>query len=77
MNRYGVDTDYFKKKLELVIRDLEHYKPTELHTELERLAQSVRPNDKCFKCGGFALVVFDEGSNKCLKCQNIQKVKGT
>lgn len=36
MNRFGVDTAYFKKKLEMVIRDLDDYKPDELARELAR-----------------------------------------
>ena len=76
-NRYGVDTDYFKKKLNRVIRDLENYTPSELYRELSTTADAIRPIDSCLKCGKQSLVVFDEDSNECLKCQNIQNLKAT
>ena len=76
-NRYGVDGEYFNKKLQLVIRDMEHYKPTELLREFSNLMDAVRPMDHCAKCNEQALVIFDDESNECLKCQNIQNVKGT
>ena len=37
-NRYGLDTHYFKKKLKLILRDVEMYTPDEMFTELTRLA---------------------------------------
>ena len=76
-NRYGVDGEYFNKKLQLVIRDMEHYKPTELLREFSNLMDAVRPMDNCAKCDNRALVIFDQESNECLECQNIQNVKGT
>lgn len=76
-NRYGVDAGYFKKKLEVIIRDLEHYKPTELLQEFSNLMGAVRPIDACASCKKKSLVVFDDDSNECLQCQNIQNVKGT
>ena len=47
MNRYGVDSDYFTKKLLLVIRDIENYTPAELTNELINLTGAVRPMDEC------------------------------
>ena len=37
-NRYGVDRDYFTKKLEIIIRDMRNYTPDELARSLGRLA---------------------------------------
>ena len=76
-NRYGVDTSYFKKNFERAIRDLGNYTPTELLRTLSSLMDAVRPTDACAKCGESSLVIFDDESNECLKCQNIQNVKGT
>ena len=56
---------------------MEHYKPFELVSEFSRLMDAVRPMDSCDKCNENALVIFDDEYNECLKCQNIQKVKGT
>ena len=76
-NRYGVDTSYFKKNFERAIRDLDNYTPSELLRTLNSLRVAVRPMDACAKCGESSLVIFDDESNECLKCQNIQNVKGT
>ena len=76
-NRYGIDAGYFNKKLQLIIRHMEHYKPFELVSEFSRLMDAVRPIDHCDKCNENALFIFDDEYNECLKCQNIQKVKGT
>lgn len=38
-NRYGVDTSYFRRKLQLVIRDIENARPDELARCLLRLAR--------------------------------------
>lgn len=38
VNRYGVDRDYFTKKLEILIRDIRDYTPAELARSLGRLA---------------------------------------
>lgn len=40
MNRYGVDRDYFTKKLEILIRDMDNYTPAELARSLGRLAMT-------------------------------------
>jgi len=34
----GLDTGYFRKNLECILRDLESYTPAEMETALERLA---------------------------------------
>jgi hypothetical protein len=34
----GLDTGYFRKNLERILRDLESYTPEEMETALERLA---------------------------------------
>lgn len=38
VNRYGVDRDYFIKKMEIIIRDMADYTPSELARSLGRLA---------------------------------------
>lgn len=43
MNEYGLDVNYFKEKLSLILRDIENYKPEEMHRELSRLAAVVEP----------------------------------
>lgn len=40
VNRYGVDRDYFTKKLEILIRDMRDYTPAELARSLGRLAMT-------------------------------------
>ena len=36
-NAYGLDHDYFRKKLKLVVRDSKMYTPDEMFNELSRL----------------------------------------
>ena len=36
-NEYGLDHDYFRKKLKLVVRDSKMYTPDEMFNELSRL----------------------------------------
>ena len=38
-NRYGVDVDYFKKNLDMVIRDIDNYTPDELSLAFHRLSE--------------------------------------
>jgi len=37
-NQFGLDADYFKKNLEILARDIEHYRPEELYRALNRLS---------------------------------------
>jgi hypothetical protein len=37
-NRYGLDANYFSEKLQLILRDLDNYKPDEMARSLSRLA---------------------------------------
>lgn len=39
-NQYGLDADYFKLKLRLVVRNINSYTPAELARELGRLAST-------------------------------------
>lgn len=39
-NEYGLNVDYFKKKLELVLRDIHSYTPAEMYRELKRLSEA-------------------------------------
>lgn len=39
-NRYGLDADYFTKKMQLIIRDIDNYKPSEFARELARMAKT-------------------------------------
>jgi hypothetical protein len=36
-NQYGLDAHYFRKKLKVVVRDVEMFTPDEMFTELSRL----------------------------------------
>ena len=47
VNEYGLNVEYFKKKLRLVIRDAYRYTPDEMARELARL--SVTANKKVIK----------------------------
>ncbi len=38
-NRYGLDAHYFKKKLEAIVRDIEHYTPAEMYNSLNVLRE--------------------------------------
>ena len=77
MNVYGVDSRYYEEQINLITRNLYSYKPAELARALARLGESVSPGDTCKECEKQALVIFDDDSNECLSCQNIQNVKGT
>ena len=37
-NRYGLDKDYAERKLKLILRDIDNYKPDEFARELARLS---------------------------------------
>lgn len=40
INRYGLDVDYFKRKLKIIIRDVDNYTPSELARELARMSRT-------------------------------------
>lgn len=42
-NAHGLDARYFHGKLSLILRDIDSYKPTEMHSALSRLADVVSP----------------------------------
>ena len=42
-NRYGLDADYHRGKLEIILRDIQFYTPEELSRSLLRLAVVARP----------------------------------
>jgi len=44
-NEYGLDVNYFKGKLSLIVRDAGNYRPDEMYRELTRLAEAARPDD--------------------------------
>jgi hypothetical protein len=56
-NRHGLDTDYFSKKLKLVLEGINSYTPDEMARELARLAitadarsagvEFIRYNEQC------------------------------
>lgn len=37
-NKYGLDAEYFKKKMKLIVRDVDNYSPNEMFNELSRLS---------------------------------------
>lgn len=37
-NRYGLDVDYAKRKLNLILRDMDNYTPSEFAREVARLS---------------------------------------
>lgn len=39
-NQYGLDADYFRRKLERVLRDVNSYRPDEMARELARMART-------------------------------------
>jgi len=43
-NRYGLDVNYFKGKLELILRDIKKYTPDELSRSLLRLSVTADDN---------------------------------
>ena len=43
VNRFGVDVSYFEHKMEIIIRDLDNYTPSQLYRELSRLANVAAP----------------------------------
>jgi len=36
MNEYGLDADYFRKKLSAIVRDVDRYTPDEMFNELSK-----------------------------------------
>lgn len=44
-NRYGVDADYFRRKLKQVLRDIDSYTPEELERTLRYLAGTAHTTD--------------------------------
>lgn len=43
-NEYGLDVNYFKEKLKLILRDVGNYTPDEMYRELTRLADVASPD---------------------------------
>jgi hypothetical protein len=43
-NEYGLDYNYFQRKLELVVRDARNYTPDEMARELARLSKAADSN---------------------------------
>ena len=39
-NRYGLDTAYIGKNLEILLRDIDQYRPSEMNRALNRLADT-------------------------------------
>lgn len=70
MNRYGVYTDYFKKKLELVIRDLDYYTPEELGRELAKLSlTALDEGKKCLTINEDNTMIYLNGrANPSFRC---------
>ena len=84
-NRYGLDTSYVKSRLEIIIRDLENYKPDEIERELLGIADTckVKPAGRkmgdydlwfkdCDKCGYKIGRMSENSTRKCWKCGNIR-----
>lgn len=45
-NEYGLDVNYFKDKLFLIVRDVDRYTPAEMKRELERLMKVAEHQEK-------------------------------
>ena len=61
INRYGVDTSYFRKNLKLLQRDIDNYRPDELARALARL--SITADHNVLKEGEFNLNKDNEVTN--------------
>jgi len=46
-NRFGLDSRYFKEQLNIIIQNIEHYSPEEMHRALKRLAAVAKPTNEC------------------------------
>ncbi|GLX86331.1 hypothetical protein tloyanaT_25840 [Thalassotalea loyana] len=46
VNEHGLDTHYFKKKLSLIVRDIDCYTPSEMCEELKRLSLVAKEQDE-------------------------------
>ena len=68
-NRYGLDTDYIGKKLNLLQRDMENYLPGEMRRALMRLASTCGPGGKCLACEGTNTMLHGEDHNWCNDCK--------
>lgn len=57
-NQYGLDADYFRRKLERVLRDVNSYRPDEMARELARMARTA--DEAVLREPEFALVAQTE-----------------
>lgn len=48
-NEYGLDVDYFKGKLKIILRDIGYFTPQEMYNALTRLAGVAAQESKSFK----------------------------
>ena len=48
-NEYGLDVDYFKRKLKIILRDIGYFTPQEMYSALARLALVADEAGKLFK----------------------------
>lgn len=46
INEYGLDVEYFKSKLELILRDISYFTPKELSTELKKYILILEEEEK-------------------------------
>lgn len=42
-NRYGLDQSYISENLEILLRDIENYRPDEMQRALARLSEACAP----------------------------------
>jgi hypothetical protein len=74
MNDIKLDAPYFKKKLKLIIRDVNHYTPDEMARELSTLAETAQPV-RCDECGlPRELEKIRRNSNGALMCAECQEL---
>lgn len=48
-NEYGLDVDYFKGKLKIILRNIGNYTPQEMYNALTRLALVAEEEGEIFK----------------------------
>ena len=68
-NRYGLDTGYIGKNLNLIQRHMENYLPSEMRRVLMRLASTCDPEGNCRACRSTNTILHGGDHNWCTDCK--------
>lgn len=70
-NEYGLDTDYIRKNLAILQRDIKCYTPQEMRRALTRLADTCHSFAQCGHCEGFKTEAIRDNASHwfCRDCR--------